>query len=96
MHFHHTEAEATRVRTSVATEQSTRVHAKGGAACDRVLSATDLRPHIAALDAQLVDLTLSDVGSLLGLVQLVLQLAELPEVGVCVLLLSMPWTDKES
>lgn len=65
-------------------------------ACDRVLSATDLRPRIAALDAQLVDLTLSDVGSLLGLVQLVLQLAELPEVGVCMLLLSMPWTDEES
>lgn len=51
------------------------------------MRAADLGTNIAALDAQLVDLTLGDVGPLLGLVQLMLQLAELSEMDVCLFFL---------
>lgn len=46
-----------------------------------------LGAHVTAFGAQLVDLRLSDVGSLLSLVQLVLQFAELSQVSVGLLLL---------
>ena len=48
---------------------------------------TDLGAPIAALGPQLVDLGLSDVRSLLSLVQLMLQLTELAQVAVGLFLL---------
>lgn len=46
-----------------------------------------LGAHVTAFGAQLVHLRLGDVGSLLSLVQLVLQFAELSQVSVGLLLL---------
>ena len=51
------------------------------------MSATDLGAPVAALGPQLVDLCLSDVRSLLSLVQLMLQLTELAQVAVGLFLL---------
>lgn len=60
------------------------------------MHAADLRTNITALDAQLVDLTLSDVSPLLSLIQLVLQLAELSKVDICLFLLLKLMTEQES
>lgn len=49
--------------------------------------AANLGASVAALDAQLVDLALSDVGSFFSFVQLVLELTELAQVNVGLLLL---------
>lgn len=54
--------------------------------CHRV-HASNLGANITALDAQLVDLSLSDVSSLFGLVQLMLQLAELAKMNISLFLL---------
>lgn len=54
--------------------------------CDRV-HATNLRASITTLDAQLVDLTLSNISSLFSLVQLMLQLAELAKMNISLFLL---------
>ena len=50
-------------------------------------SASNLWPHVSALGTHLVDLRLSDVGSLFSLVQLMLQLAELAQMSIGLLLL---------
>lgn len=49
--------------------------------------AANLGAAVTALDAQLVDLTLGNIGSLFSFVQLVLELTELAEVNVCLFLL---------
>lgn len=49
--------------------------------------AANLGARVPALDPQLVDLALSDIGSFFGFVQLVLELAELAEVNVGLFLL---------
>lgn len=52
------------------------------------VSAANLGAGVAALDAQLVDLTLGDIGSFFSFIQLVLELTELAEMNIGLLLLS--------
>lgn len=57
--------------------------------CYRV-HASDLGARVAALGTQLVDLSLCDVSPLFGLIQLMLQLAELAKMIISLFLLFEP------
>lgn len=70
------------VSVSVSVSAARRVQPRAGR------RAPNLGARVAALDAQLVDLALGDVGPFFGFVQLVLELPELAQVDVCLLLLS--------